>query len=130
MFVFEHMSFTSVYEVNGLDIDGFFYARNVHDATHWCNYDFLFNLNVALSKTDFGPGLSNINVRFGPSLDASGEKAYIYPLSGDDFLLGMYVPESQLSNYAQYSGQGEKISLRAALEKLEDANSKASKRRN
>ena len=117
-FSFMCMTFTSVYDANGIVIDEFFYARKVPH-TLWHNYDHLFHLNSAITRADFGP--SNILVLFGPSLQIFANGTYLDRPSDDLFLLGIYVPASDLNKYAQISSHlKKKVSLRTALEKLEE----------
>ena len=103
------MSFTSVYDANGIPIDHYFYGRSIHILTRF-NYEDLLSMNSALA--DFP-----VAIRFGPDLDMRGN--ILEPDLPGYFNLCVYVPMEVLDGPDCVSRPKFRIGLRDALERLE-----------
>jgi len=97
------MSFTSVYDANGINIDDYFLSREVI-IREFFDYHKLFSLNGALNNV-------NANVRLGPLTDACDRVG----IESKQFIAGVYVLQENLDE----KQRGKSQSLREALEKLE-----------
>lgn len=103
------MSFTSVYEINKIPIDEYFYAGIEH---LWrSDYNELFDLNCALLKR-------NTNVLFGPAFNEEGSLLEV-DREIERFAAGIYLTKKHIEKIPFSCRSKLEIKLREALDRLQ-----------